>query len=61
LKTPMVVPIDDGTEILATCAKKMVEIQFGWANWKVRKSNCLLISNPNLVRLRYVLKSWQMH
>jgi hypothetical protein len=31
LKTLVAVPIDDGTKLLATCAKKMVEIQC-WLN-----------------------------
>jgi hypothetical protein len=43
LKTLVAVPIDDGTKLLATCAKKMVEIQC-WLN-KLKGQKTKLSSN----------------
>jgi len=43
LKALVAVPIDDGTKLLATCAKKMVEIQC-WLN-KLKGQKTKLSSN----------------
>jgi len=43
LQTLVVVPIDDGTKLLVTCAKKMVEIQC-WLN-KLKGQKTKLSSN----------------